>query len=249
MSIPILLVHSSPYISCGKGSGWGCWSRIPASLSQRSRIPNYCHWSVYISIPNTVRFLCQYHILRQDFSESRFPSSGQIPYPVKKFCFSTNLALYFCQTPWITYTFSSKVGVSRRLLASPPTIGLSWTTTSRKRPLTLRILCGLVREGRLYQRERMVRYRGCNPWPFFLIHRLFKHYRCGKTPGTCISSEQLWRRCFNRTVARWYHCLLFLEESILILFSLSRGNLTGIRFRTKLSGVFGFVLMYYPLLN
>ena len=23
MSIPILLAHSSPYISCGKGSGWG----------------------------------------------------------------------------------------------------------------------------------------------------------------------------------------------------------------------------------
>ena len=133
--------------------------------------------------------------------------------------------------------------------SSPPTIGLSWTTTSRKRPLTLRILCGLVREVRLYQRERMVRYRGCNPWAFFLIHRLFKHYRCGKTPETCISSEQLWRRCFNRRVARWCHCLLLLEESILILFSLSRGNLTGIRFRTKLSGVFGFVLVYYPLLN
>ena len=24
MSIPILLAHSFPYISCGKGSGWGC---------------------------------------------------------------------------------------------------------------------------------------------------------------------------------------------------------------------------------
>ena len=171
--------------------------------------------------------------------------------PSRNFAFSRiSRYIYVNSHGFIYKHFLQKVDVSKRLLARPPTIGLLWATTSRKRPLTLRILCGRVREVRLYQRERMVLYRGCNPWPFFLIHRLFKHYRCGKTPGTCISSEKLWRRCFNRTVTRWCLCLLFLEESMLIsLFSLSHGNLTEIRLLTKLSGVFSFVLVYHPLLN
>ena len=36
---------------------------------------------------------------------------------------------------------------------------------------------------------------------------------------------------------------------LISLFSLSHGNLTGIRLCTKLSGVFSFVLVYHPLLN
>ena len=62
------------------GSGSGILIPHSRSFSRKSRlIPNFCHlYSEY-------RFLFKYNIPRQDFGESLFPSSGQIPNPIKKF--------------------------------------------------------------------------------------------------------------------------------------------------------------------
>ena len=53
---------------------------------------------------SSYRFLSQHHTLCQDFGESRFPSSGQIPYPVKKFCVFPN-PVYTLQDPQRTEIF------------------------------------------------------------------------------------------------------------------------------------------------
>lgn len=64
-------------------------SRIPASFARQSRVPNFCH------LCPEYRFLSQYRLQCQDFGESNFPRSGQIPFPVKKFCAFPNPVLYF----------------------------------------------------------------------------------------------------------------------------------------------------------
>ena len=66
----------------------GSWSLIPAHFSVQSRISNFRH-----PYPES-RFLSQYRIPSyQGFSDSRFPSSVWIPYPVKKFYVFQNPAL------------------------------------------------------------------------------------------------------------------------------------------------------------
>ena len=57
------------------GSGSGILIPHSRSFSRKST------WSR----TSLIRFLFKYHIPRQDFGESLFPSSGQIPNPVKKF--------------------------------------------------------------------------------------------------------------------------------------------------------------------
>ena len=67
----------------------GSRSRIPASIARQSRFPNFCHLCPpYCS-------LSQYRLQCQEFGESNFPRSGQIPFPVKKFCAFPNPVLYF----------------------------------------------------------------------------------------------------------------------------------------------------------
>ena len=56
---------------------------IPQSRSFYTIIPRLKFLSSY-------RFLYQHHTLCQDFGESCFPSSSQIPYPVKIFCVFPN---------------------------------------------------------------------------------------------------------------------------------------------------------------
>jgi len=56
------------------------WSRFPPPFSRQSRIPTISH------LYPEYRFLSQYRIPCHDFGESRFPKSGKISYPVKKFC-------------------------------------------------------------------------------------------------------------------------------------------------------------------
>ena len=61
-------------------SGSGILITHSRSFSRKSRlIPNFFH------LYPEYRFLFKYHIPRQDFGESLFPSSGQIPNTVKKF--------------------------------------------------------------------------------------------------------------------------------------------------------------------
>ena len=64
-------------------------SRIPASIARQSRFPNFCH------LFPQYRFLSQYRLQCQDFGGSKFPRSGEIPFPVKKFCVFPNPVLYF----------------------------------------------------------------------------------------------------------------------------------------------------------
>ena len=83
----------------GKG---GSWSRIPASSSRQSRIPTISH------LYPQYRFLSQYRIPCHDFCESRFPKSGKISYPVKKFCFTlfTEFRVIFLSIPGSREYFS-----------------------------------------------------------------------------------------------------------------------------------------------
>ena len=55
----------------------------------QSRFPNFCH------LCPQYRFLSQDRLQCQDFGGSNFPRSGEIPFPVKKFCVFPNPALYF----------------------------------------------------------------------------------------------------------------------------------------------------------
>ena len=62
------------------------WCPIPVPFSQHFRIPKFCY------LEPEYHFLFKYHIPCK-FGEC-WLSSGQIPYPVKKFCVLLNLALY-----------------------------------------------------------------------------------------------------------------------------------------------------------
>ena len=67
------------------------WSPIPVPVSQHFRLSKFCH------LYPEYHFLFKYHIPCK--FEECWLSSGQIPYPVKKFCVLQNLALYFIQIP------------------------------------------------------------------------------------------------------------------------------------------------------
>ena len=86
----------------------GSWSRIPPPFSRQSRIPTISR------LYPEYRFLSQYRIPRHDFGESRFPKSGKISYPVKKFAlyFLPNSLLYFSQFPDPESTFQDPVLMS-----------------------------------------------------------------------------------------------------------------------------------------
>ena len=71
------------------------------SLSPQSRTPNFCH------LYPEYRFL-------SDFGESRFPSSGQFPYRVKKFSVFPNPTCISCE-----YRFLSQSCIRAQILENP----------------------------------------------------------------------------------------------------------------------------------
>ena len=56
---------------------------------------NFCHlYPEYCFLPNNAA-----HARNEDSNESFFPSGGQVPFTIKKFCVFLNPALYFSQIP------------------------------------------------------------------------------------------------------------------------------------------------------
>ena len=93
-----------------RGWKWGGGILIPyfPSLSPQYRTPNVCH------LYPEYRFL-------SDFGESRFPSSGQFPYRVKKFGVFPNPACVSSRIPFQTlyipvYRFLSKSCIRAQIL-------------------------------------------------------------------------------------------------------------------------------------
>ena len=91
------------YTKSLKVGGGGRVVLIPysRSLSPQSRAPNFCH------LYPEYRFL-------SDFGESRFPSSGQFPYRVKKFSVFPNPACISCE-----YRFLSQSCIRAQILENP----------------------------------------------------------------------------------------------------------------------------------
>ena len=93
---------------------WGGGVLIPyfRSLSPQSRTPNFCH------LYPEYRFL-------SEFGESRFPSSGQFPYRVKKFGVFPNPACTSCENTLPDPYIHTRISFSFPILHPCPNFGES----------------------------------------------------------------------------------------------------------------------------